>query len=124
MATPHRQSLSPVTHSVCNCVKRALLIWISVFFWHNEVSILNGLGTFVLIGGVMSYNRARQSTGSGLPKSSSTSQLPTTVGSGNQRMASLQAVTETVEHGEPNSGRRIRGASHGDAEDTSPLMKV
>eukprot|EP00957_Ditylum_brightwellii_P055994 4243568-Ditylum_brightwellii.AAC.1 len=48
--------VSPVTHSVTNCVKRALLIWISVLFWHNKVGPINAAGTFVLLGGVLLYN--------------------------------------------------------------------
>lgn len=48
--------VSPVTHSVCNCVKRVLLIWLSVLFWKNRVGPLNAAGTAVLFGGVLMYN--------------------------------------------------------------------
>lgn len=51
--------ISPVTHSVANTVKRAVLIWLSVLVFGNKVTFLSGLGTFVVIAGVFLYNHAR-----------------------------------------------------------------
>ncbi|XP_077531937.1 solute carrier family 35 member E2A-like isoform X2 [Haemaphysalis longicornis] len=51
--------ISPVTHSVANTVKRALMIWLSVLVFGNQVTFLSGLGTLVVIGGVFLYNHAR-----------------------------------------------------------------
>ncbi|XP_006820548.1 solute carrier family 35 member E2A-like [Saccoglossus kowalevskii] len=51
--------ISPVTHSVANTAKRALLIWLSVVVFNNPVSLLSGLGTAVVVAGVFLYNRAR-----------------------------------------------------------------
>lgn len=52
--------ISPVTHSVANTVKRALLIWLSVLIFGNHVSQLSALGTVLVILGVFLYNQARQ----------------------------------------------------------------
>ncbi|XP_033107647.1 solute carrier family 35 member E2A-like [Anneissia japonica] len=51
--------ISPVTHSVANTAKRALLIWLSVIVFNNPVTLLSGLGTVVVVIGVLLYNRAR-----------------------------------------------------------------
>ncbi|KFM78947.1 Solute carrier family 35 member E2, partial [Stegodyphus mimosarum] len=52
--------ISPVTHSVANTVKRALLIWLSVITFGNKVTFLGGLGTTIVIFGVFGYNKAKQ----------------------------------------------------------------
>ncbi|XP_014676968.1 PREDICTED: solute carrier family 35 member E2-like isoform X2 [Priapulus caudatus] len=52
--------ISPVTHSVANTVKRALLIWLSVIVFGNPVSFLSGLGTTIVLAGVLLYNQARE----------------------------------------------------------------
>ena len=44
--------------SVANTVKRALLIILSVFLFHNSVTPLSMLGTAVVFGGVLLYNAA------------------------------------------------------------------
>jgi len=54
------EHITPVTHSVANTVKRAFLIWISVFLFGNTVTFYSGLGTLCVIGGVLLYNKARQ----------------------------------------------------------------
>ncbi|XP_070562073.1 solute carrier family 35 member E2A-like [Ptychodera flava] len=51
--------ISPVTHSVANTAKRALLIWLSVVVFNNPVTLLSGLGTVIVVLGVLMYNRAR-----------------------------------------------------------------
>ncbi len=50
--------ISPVTHSVANTVKRALLIWLSVLFFGNAVTLLSVLGSTLVVGGVLMYNWA------------------------------------------------------------------
>jgi len=45
--------------SVCNTVKRATAIWLSVLVYGNEITFLGGLGTVVVIIGVLLYNKAR-----------------------------------------------------------------
>eukprot|EP00095_Tigriopus_kingsejongensis_P003128 maker-scaffold438_size171652-snap-gene-0.34 protein:Tk03128 transcript:maker-scaffold438_size171652-snap-gene-0.34-mRNA-1 annotation:"solute carrier family 35 member e2" len=52
--------ISPVAHSVANTVKRALLIWLSVILFGNPVTFLSGLGTLIVILGVVAYNKARE----------------------------------------------------------------
>jgi len=52
--------ISPVTHSVANTVKRAFLIWFSVILFGNPVTFLSGLGTAIVMVGVLSYNKARE----------------------------------------------------------------
>lgn len=50
--------ISPVTQSVANTCKRAFLIWTSVLLFGNEVTFLSGLGTAIVILGVLLYNVA------------------------------------------------------------------
>lgn len=52
--------ISPVTHSVANTTKRALLILLSVKAFGNEVTIQSWIGTAILFIGVYLYNKARQ----------------------------------------------------------------
>ena len=52
--------ISPVTHSVANTAKRAFLIWTSVLLFGNEITLLSGLGTVIVIAGVLLYNMATQ----------------------------------------------------------------
>ena len=52
--------ISPVTQSVANTLKRALLIWLSVLYFGNPVTWLSALGTAMCIGGVFAYNHARR----------------------------------------------------------------
>lgn len=44
---------------MANTAKRAFLIWVSVMLFGNEVTVLSGLGTVIVILGVMLYNKAR-----------------------------------------------------------------
>eukprot|EP00439_Symbiodinium_sp_Y106_P062132 s2560_g9.t1 len=53
--------LSPVTVSVVNTLKRALIICISVQVFGNQVTPLTKLGTFICLCGVLCYNWAKQS---------------------------------------------------------------
>ena len=46
--------------SVCNTVKRAILIWLSVLVFGNPVTFLSGLGTCIVTAGVFVYNKARE----------------------------------------------------------------
>ena len=49
--------------SVANTGKRALLIWLSVLLFGNPVTFLSGLGTVVVICGVLLYNKAQEIDG-------------------------------------------------------------
>jgi len=40
-------------------VKRATAIWLSVLVYGNEITLLGGVGTVVVIVGVLLYNKAR-----------------------------------------------------------------
>lgn len=52
--------VSPVTHSVGNCVKRVVVISFSVLFFKNAVSPVNAIGTAVALGGVYAYTRVKR----------------------------------------------------------------
>jgi len=52
--------ISPVTQSVANTLKRALLIWLSILYFGNPVSFMSALGTAICISGVFAYNYARR----------------------------------------------------------------
>ncbi|XP_065177747.1 solute carrier family 35 member E2A-like [Sycon ciliatum] len=51
--------ISPVSFSVSNTVKRALLTVLSVIIFGNKITVLTLLGTVMVIGGVFVYNSAR-----------------------------------------------------------------
>ncbi|KAK4264345.1 hypothetical protein QN277_025539 [Acacia crassicarpa] len=55
------QRVSPVTHSVGNCVKRVVVIVSSVLFFKTPVSPINALGTGIALSGVFLYSRAKRS---------------------------------------------------------------
>lgn len=52
--------LSPVTVSVVNTLKRAMLIWISVQVFGNQVTPLSMVGTAICLFGALGYNYAKQ----------------------------------------------------------------
>ncbi|XP_006642142.2 solute carrier family 35 member E2B [Lepisosteus oculatus] len=52
--------ISPVTFSVASTVKHALSIWLSVIIFSNNITVLSGVGTVLVIIGVMLYNKAKQ----------------------------------------------------------------
>ncbi|KAL3526407.1 hypothetical protein ACH5RR_011063 [Cinchona calisaya] len=54
------QMVSPVTHSVGNCVKRVVVIVSSVIFFQTPVSTINALGTGIALAGVFLYSRAKK----------------------------------------------------------------
>lgn len=54
------QRVSPVTHSVGNCVKRVVVIVASVLFFRTAVSSMNALGTSIALAGVFGYSRTKQ----------------------------------------------------------------
>ena len=45
---------------MANTGKRAALIWSSVFLFDNEITFLSGLGTAIVIAGVLLYNMATE----------------------------------------------------------------
>ena len=54
------EHISPVTHSVANTVKRALLIMLSILYWGNKVTPWSVMGMALVVVGVFVYNYARQ----------------------------------------------------------------
>ncbi|GLU20729.1 hypothetical protein SLE2022_369120 [Rubroshorea leprosula] len=54
------QRVSPVTHSVGNCVKRVVVIISSVLFFRTPVSPINSLGTGIALAGVFLYSRVKR----------------------------------------------------------------
>lgn len=52
--------VSPVTHSVANCLKRAVVIVAAVLVFKTPVSFVNCLGTGVALAGVFLYSRAKR----------------------------------------------------------------
>jgi solute carrier family 35 protein E1 len=57
------QKVSPVTHSVGNCVKRVIVIVTSVLFFQTPVSMVNGLGTALALAGVFAYSQVKGKKG-------------------------------------------------------------
>ncbi|CAM8910825.1 unnamed protein product [Rhodiola kirilowii] len=54
------QRVSPVTHSVGNCVKRVVVIVTSVLFFKTPVSPINSIGTGIALAGVFLYSRVKR----------------------------------------------------------------
>ncbi|GAY47374.1 hypothetical protein CUMW_104120 [Citrus unshiu] len=54
------QRVSPVTHSVGNCVKRVVVIVSSVMFFRTPVSAINAFGTGIALAGVFLYSRVKR----------------------------------------------------------------
>lgn len=75
--------VSPVTHSVANCVKRALLIMLSIFHFGDIVTPLNWSGMVLVIFGVYSFNTA--------------SRLEREVGSGKGPLIAPSTISETIQ---------------------------
>jgi solute carrier family 35 protein E1 len=55
--------VSPVTHSVGNCVKRVVVIVSSVLFFRTPVSPVNAVGTAIALAGVFLYSRVTSKKG-------------------------------------------------------------
>jgi solute carrier family 35 protein E1 len=53
------QKVSPVTHSVGNCVKRVVVIVASVVVFQNPVTRQNAMGTAIALGGVFLYSQIK-----------------------------------------------------------------
>lgn len=54
------QRVSPVTHSVGNCVKRVVVIVSSVIIFKTPVSPMNAIGTAIALAGVFFYSRVKR----------------------------------------------------------------
>mmetsp|Transcript_31494 Transcript_31494/g.59206 ORF Transcript_31494/g.59206 Transcript_31494/m.59206 type:complete len:547 (-) Transcript_31494:250-1890(-) len=54
--------LNPVTHSVSNCVKRVVVIVVSLVFFKTPASMLNVIGTALALSGVFAYSMAKRMT--------------------------------------------------------------
>jgi len=55
--------VSPVTHSIGNCVKRVVVIITSIIFFATPVSKLNLIGTGLALGGVALYSQVKRLQG-------------------------------------------------------------
>jgi solute carrier family 35 protein E1 len=54
------QKVSPVTHSIGNCVKRVVVIVSSVIVFQTPVSMLNAVGTAIALSGVFMYSQVKR----------------------------------------------------------------
>ncbi|GAX74364.1 hypothetical protein CEUSTIGMA_g1813.t1 [Chlamydomonas eustigma] len=84
--------LTPVTHSVGNCVKRVVVIAASIVFFKTPASFLNVIGTILALSGVFAYSMAERMAKSkskvkGPPPSSPTSPSP-----GEQRLDAFMSA--------------------------------
>ncbi|EDQ91266.1 uncharacterized protein MONBRDRAFT_14978 [Monosiga brevicollis MX1] len=51
--------LMPVSQSVANTVKRAMLIWLSILYFGNPITVASAIGMATVILGVFAYNHCR-----------------------------------------------------------------
>ncbi|GFR49332.1 hypothetical protein Agub_g11360, partial [Astrephomene gubernaculifera] len=68
------QRVSPVTHSIGNCVKRVVVIASSVLFFKNPISMQNALGTAIALAGVFAYGQVKRKAGMKKGKSAKASE--------------------------------------------------
>ena len=54
------QRVSPVTHSIGNCVKRVVVIASSILVFRNPVTQQNLLGTAIALAGVFAYSQVKR----------------------------------------------------------------
>ncbi|PWA88001.1 triose phosphate/phosphoenolpyruvate translocator [Artemisia annua] len=54
------ERVSPVTHSVGNCVKRVVVIVASIFFFSTPISLMNSIGTGMALAGVFLYSQVKR----------------------------------------------------------------
>ena len=52
--------VSPVTHSIGNCIKRVVVIVASVIILQNPVSLQNAIGTAMALFGVFLYSQVKR----------------------------------------------------------------
>lgn len=52
--------VAPVTHSICNSVKRVVVIVASVIAFNHPLSTQNAIGTGVALFGVFLYSQAKR----------------------------------------------------------------
>jgi len=52
--------MSPVSQSVANTLKRALLVWASILYFHNPITNSGILGIVMVVSGVFLYNHVRR----------------------------------------------------------------
>jgi solute carrier family 35 protein E1 len=57
------QQVTPVTHSIGNCVKRVVVIVSAVLFFQTPVSPINAFGTAMALGGVFAYTQVKRMSG-------------------------------------------------------------
>ena len=55
------QRVSPVTHSIGNCVKRVVVILASILVFQNPVTRQGAIGTAIALAGVFAYSQAKVS---------------------------------------------------------------
>lgn len=56
------ERVSPITHSIGNCVKRVVVIVASVIVFANPVTTQNAIGTAIALLGVFAYSQAKRLT--------------------------------------------------------------
>ncbi|EIE22016.1 Tpt phosphate/phosphoenolpyruvate translocator [Coccomyxa subellipsoidea C-169] len=54
------QRVSPVTHSIGNCLKRVIVIVASVLFFQNPMGRQNMIGTAIALAGVFAYSQVKR----------------------------------------------------------------
>lgn len=52
--------MSPVSQSVANTLKRALLVWASILYFHNPITNSGIVGIIMVVSGVFLYNHVRR----------------------------------------------------------------
>ncbi|KAK3249390.1 hypothetical protein CYMTET_41177 [Cymbomonas tetramitiformis] len=68
--------LNPVSHSVSNCIKRVVVIAVSIVFFKTPASFLNVVGTALALFGVFAYSMAKRMSNKSRPDLSKALEAP------------------------------------------------
>ena len=84
--------VTPVTHSVGNCMKRVTVIVVTLIYFKNPVSPLNIAGTALALFGVFLYSRAKQNE-KGAKKEKAAVAVPTSSGASGAYTDEFRRIT-------------------------------
>lgn len=113
--------ISPVSQSVANTFKRSMLIFLSIIYFGNEVTIYSGAGMVTVLLGVAAYNWARQAfPAPPSPPGTGGVGTPKMAGSGGSVRPSSQESARTLE----SQLRGILGALKPKKSKASPVMSA
>jgi solute carrier family 35, member E2 len=112
--------ISPVSQSVANTLKRSLLIILSILYFENTITVMNGLGMLTVMGGVGLYSWAKNAYPSSV-RTPTKQQSSRDAASGDVEMAISEHVEAFKGRAEVEKGGTPWSKSGTQANDESPM---